>query len=464
MARLIVNAGTPQVRELVLKEGVNTVGRGETNDFTIGDASVSGSHCQFIVSNGAVTLRDLGSTNGTFVNGARVTEVELKGKQPIQLGAAQLLFEPDKEGTTVAPAPRAVPIAVAIPRVATATTSVAPPRPAGLRVAGGAPKEPPIIVPDADGEMPMAEADTIARFKAPPNAKCKYHPRTLARWICTGCGKTYCDLCVAERHSGGVQQRFCRSCGAVAAALEVTIEAPPEKSFFRELPRAFVYPFRGSGLLILIFATVLFAGLDILGRRNILGILIKALTIGYLYSYMQNILHSTAAEEDKMPDLPAMDDLLSGFFRLVGTFLISFGPAMVLAYLAIAQEMPAAGIALIPAVIFGALYLPMAFLAVAMKDNVMAANPLIVVPSIIRVPGAYLVTALLVAGIFGVRWLGDALTGEMAGESMMGNSVTTMLLVFALNVVWAFFSFYLLTVTIRILGLLYLTKRERLGW
>jgi len=304
----------------------------------------------------------------------------------------------------------------------------------------------------------------VSRFRAPPNAKCKYHPRTLARWMCTGCGKTYCDLCVAERHSAGVQQRFCRACGATTTPLEVTIEAPQEKSFFRELPRAFVYPFRGTGVLILIFATVLFAALDFLGRGNILGLLIKAMTIGYLYSYMQNILHSTAADEDKMPDLPAMDDLLNGFFRLIGTVLIAFGPALVLAYLAIAQEMPAAGIALIPAVIFGGLYLPMAFLAVAMKDNIMAANPLIVVPSIVRVPLAYLVTALLAAGIFGARWLGDALTSDLVGESMMGNSVTKLLLVFGLNVIWAFFSFYLLTVTIRILGLLYLTKRERLGW
>jgi hypothetical protein len=144
--------------------------------------------------------------------------------------------------------------------------------------------------------------------------------------------------------------------------------------------------------------------------------------------------------------------------------LISFGPAMVLAYLAIAQEQPMAGIALIPAVIFGALYLPMAFLAVAMKDNVMAANPLIVIPSIVRVPLEYLVTAIVVAGIFGARWVGDALTGDMAGESMMGSSVTKMLLLFGLRAVWAFFSVYLLTVTMRILGLLYLTKRERLGW
>src|SRR5688500_12228926 len=94
MARLILNAGTPQARELVLKEGVNTVGRSDANDFAITDPSVSGSHCQVIVSDGSVRLRDVGSTNGTFINGARVTEVDLKGRQQIQLGAVQVMFEP----------------------------------------------------------------------------------------------------------------------------------------------------------------------------------------------------------------------------------------------------------------------------------------------------------------------------------------------------------------------------------
>ena len=93
MARLIVNAGTPQAREFVLKEGVNCIGRGETNDFTINDPSVSGSHCLVIVLNGTVRLQDNGSTNGTFVNGARVSEVELKGSQHIQLGGVPLMFE-----------------------------------------------------------------------------------------------------------------------------------------------------------------------------------------------------------------------------------------------------------------------------------------------------------------------------------------------------------------------------------
>jgi hypothetical protein len=46
----------------------------------------------------------------------------------------------------------------------------------------------------------------------------------------------------------------------------------------------------------------------------------------------------------------------------------------------------------------------------------------------------------------------------------MTTSMTEMFLLFGFRAVWAFVSVYLLTVTMRILGLLYLTKRERLGW
>ena len=46
----------------------------------------------------------------------------------------------------------------------------------------------------------------------------------------------------------------------------------------------------------------------------------------------------------------------------------------------------------------------------------------------------------------------------------MTRSMSEMFLLFALRLIWAFLSVYLLTVTMRILGLLYVTKRDRLGW
>jgi len=285
----------------------------------------------------------------------------------------------------------------------------------------------------------------------------------MARWLCTKCRKTFCDLCVTARPADGIEHKFCRSCGGVCTEMQVRVEIPEERSFFKELPRSFVYPFRGTGIMILIVATILFGALDFLSR-GLFALLMKGVALGYFFSYVQAIIHSTACDDERMPELPGMDDVLGGCLRLLGTVLISFGPAMVVAYFAIAQEQPAAGIALIPTIVFGCLYFPMAFLAVAMKDTVAAANPLIVVPSILRVPLEYIITAILAVGLFAFRWAGDTVSSTLAPRALFASSMGEMFLMFGLRAFWAFVSVYLLTVTTRILGVLYATKRDRLGW
>ncbi len=55
-----------------LRPGVNTVGRLNA-DVLLSDPSVSRSHARIIVQNGAITIEDVGSTNGTFVNGQKLT-------------------------------------------------------------------------------------------------------------------------------------------------------------------------------------------------------------------------------------------------------------------------------------------------------------------------------------------------------------------------------------------------------
>src|SRR4029450_12795648 len=45
----------------------------------------------------------------------------------------------------------------------------------------------------------MTEGPPVLQPEAPTNAPCKYHPRSLARWTCVQCHKTFCDLCVTSR-------------------------------------------------------------------------------------------------------------------------------------------------------------------------------------------------------------------------------------------------------------------------
>jgi len=474
MARLIVNPRTPQAQPILLKQGVNKLGRREGNDFTIDDPSVSGSHCEIILSDGAVRLHDLGSTNGTFINGVQVTDVTLEPDQHIQLGNVTVLFEADAPiAARVVDAPPSPPPPP--PGVRIATSSSPPPSPPVVRIAAAPPAAPSIRIAVSTAaaaaahtpEPAVVEAPPVdeepATITLPPNTKCKFHSQAFAHFVCTGCRRPLCDLCVSTRVTASGHEAFCKSCGALATPARMAIEVPEERTFFRELPRAVAYPFRGNGVLILIVATIIFAALGFISG-GILGIIFTAMALGYFFSFAQNIINSTAVDEDVLPDLPGLDDVWGSFFKVVGVSLMSFGPALALAFFVIAQGQSALVFALISTVILGCLYFPMAFLAVAINDDVMACNPLVVIPSILKVPVEYIITVVLVAGVFGVRWVGDAVSDALVGPALFTTSMSKMFLFFALRAVWAFVSLYLLTVTMRILGVLYVTKKHRLGW
>src|ERR1700761_4620259 len=130
MARLVINPGTPQAWEIQLKPGLNFLGRGASNDFKLEDPSVSGSHCQITVDNGATVIKDMGSTNGTYVNRAKVTESRLESGQPLRLGSVDMVFltdGPDAVQAVAVPPP---------PQQAPAPAPVSALKPAGLRISG----------------------------------------------------------------------------------------------------------------------------------------------------------------------------------------------------------------------------------------------------------------------------------------------------------------------------------------
>src|SRR5689334_4805107 len=60
-------------RHVIAGTGV-TVGRREPADIVLPDSEVSRAHCRLVVRDEELWVRDLGSTNGTFVNGERVVE------------------------------------------------------------------------------------------------------------------------------------------------------------------------------------------------------------------------------------------------------------------------------------------------------------------------------------------------------------------------------------------------------
>ncbi len=91
--RLMVFGGNGEGRIFELNLPAMNLGRAPENQIVIADASVSGRHCVFLVSGSEVTLRDLNSANGTFVNGQPVSEAGLRTGDTIRAGTALLRFE-----------------------------------------------------------------------------------------------------------------------------------------------------------------------------------------------------------------------------------------------------------------------------------------------------------------------------------------------------------------------------------
>jgi transcriptional regulator with GAF, ATPase, and Fis domain len=70
-----------------------TVGRSSATDIPVKDLRVSRKHCTFTREPGGVLLKDLGSQNGTFVNGALVEQKVLKPGDRVDVGSVQIFFE-----------------------------------------------------------------------------------------------------------------------------------------------------------------------------------------------------------------------------------------------------------------------------------------------------------------------------------------------------------------------------------
>jgi len=70
-----------------------TIGRNAANDIVIPEQTVSGNHAMITIENGSFFLTDVGSTNGSFVNGNRINKTILKSGDLIRLGAASCKFQ-----------------------------------------------------------------------------------------------------------------------------------------------------------------------------------------------------------------------------------------------------------------------------------------------------------------------------------------------------------------------------------
>jgi pSer/pThr/pTyr-binding forkhead associated (FHA) protein len=95
MAKLVLLSAGMTGRTHDLKTEKTTVGRVEDNTFQIAEPSVSSHHCEVLLHGNDVVIKDLNSTNGTFINGEKISESAIKPGQILRLGQVEMRLEID---------------------------------------------------------------------------------------------------------------------------------------------------------------------------------------------------------------------------------------------------------------------------------------------------------------------------------------------------------------------------------
>lgn len=398
-----VRIKTPEIpaQQIDLKPGANRFGRGSANDFQIDHPSISARHCEIILEKDSIRIRDLGSTNGTFIDGARISEAALKPGQSFYLGSVELAIESGSLGVGAEPQP----------------------------------------------------------------ILCIQHPRLFATAECPKCKKCFCDYCITTRNVDGVMKKFCRRCHGECALVNVDLVATEtdDERAWALLTNALRYPIQRHGWVLLLGGSLLFFFIDIMiaGLSNgtpasaAMALVFGVLAAGYLFAFLQRIISSTTLGEEKMPGWPdfteVWQDMIQPFRLLWGLFAACFGPALICWYFAY-NGSDWAEKAQIPLIVAGFLYLPMALLGVAMSDSLSSVNPLFVLGSICKVPLQYLIACLLLAVIIGLKWVLEVAMAKVIPMFAIRYLISAPLLL------------YFLIVEMRVLGLMYFWNRRKLGW
>jgi hypothetical protein len=347
MAKLVVKVPGEPVAELDLPPGIHQLGRSPGANFQINHPSVSGSHCQIAVEADGATIKDLGSTNGIWMDGQRIQEKPLLPGQSLRLGEVDVVFDPQ-----------------AAPPAGLRLTSM----PAGA--VGAEPPVPPPLQPRLAAVRPVTPP-TKTFYQSIPGAFA--YPLK---------GMGFIPL-------------------AVGSVLFLAFNLLPILLRLAE----YLAVSGGHGQGIRLFFRTVFAG----GFFGI-GIIFNALCTGYVFLFMQTIISTSANGEDRMPLYPPFEswwyDAVEPYFRLLVLLACCLAPAVLCSsYLG-----PDAQVFTLVLGFLGFCYFPMALLAVSVCDSMRAMHPRIVIPSICRVPVEYgvyclLFIVLMVVTVWSPRWI-----------------------------------------------------------
>jgi hypothetical protein len=92
VAKLIISRDAKVVQEVELGAGRITIGRHPHNDIVLAHPAVSGRHAAITSDGAGATLEDLGSSNGTFVNGERITRAALADRDRVTIAKFRIEY------------------------------------------------------------------------------------------------------------------------------------------------------------------------------------------------------------------------------------------------------------------------------------------------------------------------------------------------------------------------------------
>lgn len=92
MAKVILITSDGRARQIELESPQITVGRSDQSDIVLQGTQVSRAHALLSSDHGVFSVRDLESSNGTFVNGLKVQRQKLRHQDVIRIGDYELRF------------------------------------------------------------------------------------------------------------------------------------------------------------------------------------------------------------------------------------------------------------------------------------------------------------------------------------------------------------------------------------
>jgi hypothetical protein len=246
----------------------------------------------------------------------------------------------------------------------------------------------------------------------------------------------------------------CPLCGGDCLAIGEEPAGEPPRPFFSALAGAFVYPFRGSALWMLLVGPVILAGARFTSWMPLFGWIIYVAVWSYVMAFMVKVIRCSAGGEADPPGWPELggEELLRPLLLLLVTWLVYLLPAF-LAHWLCADSNPGLVAALYLA---GAFFLPMAATMVALANSLLALNPVLVIRSILRVPLEYLVVLFFLAVAAVLEFL--------MRRTLDFDPLEQPLHFLAAVPAGIALTLYFLLVQMRILGVMYRANEHKLGW